>query len=250
MPRFKLTIEYDGTNYVGWQRQTNGPSIQAALEDAAKAYCQIDAQVEGAGRTDAGVHAHGQVAHVDLTRDDPPEIVAKALNAHLRPQPISIISAEKVSERFHARFSAIERGYVYRILNRRAPAALDANHVWWIAPPLDAALMHKAAQTLIGKHDFSSFRATACQAQSPVKTLDELTVTRDGDCIIIATRARSFLHHQVRNMVGTLRLVGSGQWSVDDVATALAARDRAAGGPTAPALGLYLTHVRYPADAT
>jgi tRNA pseudouridine38-40 synthase len=250
MPRFKLTIEYDGTNYVGWQRQANGPSIQAALEEAAKAYCQIDALVEGAGRTDAGVHARGQVAHVDLTRDDPPDIVAKALNAHLRRQPISVIRAEKVSERFHARFSAIERGYVYHILNRRAPAALDANHVWWVAPPLDAARMHQAAQVLIGKHDFSSFRAAACQAESPVKTLDELTVSRDGDTVSIVARARSFLHHQVRNMVGTLRLVGSGQWSVDDVTAALAARDRSAGGPTAPPDGLYLMHVRYPADAT
>lgn len=249
MPRFKLTIEYDGTNYVGWQRQTNGPSIQAALEDAAKAYCQVDALVEGAGRTDAGVHARGQVAHVDLTRDDPPDIVAKALNAHLRPQPIAVISAEKVSAQFHARFSAIERGYLYRILNRRAPAALDANHMWWVPAPIDAERMHRAAQALVGKHDFSSFRAAACQAESPVKTLDELTVSRDGDIVSVVARARSFLHHQVRNMVGTLRLVGTGQWNADDVAAALAARDRAAGGPTAPADGLYLMQVRYPADA-
>lgn len=249
MPRFKLTIEYDGTNYVGWQRQTNGPSIQAALEDAAKAYCQVDALVEGAGRTDAGVHARGQVAHVDLTRDDPPDIVAKALNAHLRPRPIAVISAEKVSAQFHARFSAIERGYLYRILNRRAPAALDANHMWWVPAPIDAERMHRAAQALVGKHDFSSFRAAACQAESPVKTLDELTVSRDGDIVSVVARARSFLHHQVRNMVGTLRLVGTGQWNADDVAAALAARDRAAGGPTAPADGLYLMQVRYPADA-
>jgi tRNA pseudouridine38-40 synthase len=249
MPRFKLTIEYDGTKYVGWQRQTNGPSIQAALEEAAKAYCQIDALVEGAGRTDAGVHARGQVAHVDLPRDDAPDVVAKALNAHLRPQPIAVLKAEQVTEKFHARFSAIERGYVYRILNRRAPAALEANRIWWVPTPLDAARMHQAAQSLIGKHDFSSFRAAACQADSPVKTLDELAVTRDGDVISVVARARSFLHHQVRNMVGTLRLVGSGQWAVEDVAKALAACDRSAGGPTAPAEGLYLMHVRYPADA-
>ncbi len=249
MPRFKLTIEYDGTNYVGWQRQANGPSIQAALEAAAKAYCQIDALVEGAGRTDAGVHARGQVAHVNLTRDDPPDIVAKALNAHLRPQPISVLRAEKVSDKFHARFSAIERGYLYRILNRRAPAAIEANHIWWVAAPLDTAAMQRAAQILIGKHDFSSFRAAACQAESPVKTLDELAVSRDGDIISVVVRARSFLHHQVRNMVGTLRMVGTGQWAVEDVAAALHARDRSAGGPTAPAEGLYLMHVRYPADA-
>jgi tRNA pseudouridine38-40 synthase len=249
MPRFKLIIEYDGTNYVGWQRQTNGPSIQAALEDAAKAYCQIDALVEGAGRTDAGVHARGQVAHVDLPRNDAPDVVAKALNAHLRPRPIAVLKAEEVSERFHARFSAIERGYVYRILNRRAPAALDAHRIWWVPSPLDAARMHEAAQSLVGKHDFSSFRAAACQADSPVKTLDELAVTRDGDVISVVARARSFLHHQVRNMVGTLRLVGAGQWAVEDVAEALAARARSSGGPTAPAEGLYLMHVRYPDGA-
>src|SRR5262249_20192112 len=162
------------------------------------------------------------------------------------PQPIVVLRAEAVSEKFHARFSAVERGYVYRILNRRAPAALEASRIWWVPTPLDAARMHEAAQSLIGKHDFSSFRAAACQAESPVKTLDELAVTRDGDVISVAARARSFLHHQVRNMVGTLRLVGSGQWAVEDVAKALAARDRSAGGPTAPAEGLYLMHVRYP----
>jgi len=248
MPRFKLTIEYDGTNYVGWQRQANGPSIQEALENAARAYCQVDTLVQGAGRTDAGVHARGQVAHVDLPRDDSPDVVAKALNAHLRPHPIVVLAAEQVSERFHARFSAIERGYVYRILNRRAPAALDVNKVWWVPSLLDASAMHRAAQSLIGNHDFTTFRAVACQAESPVKTLDEITVTRSGEVIAVAVRARSFLHHQVRNIVGTLRLVGAGQWAEEDVAKALAARDRTAGGPTAPADGLYLMYVRYPDD--
>jgi tRNA pseudouridine38-40 synthase len=245
MPRYKLTIEYDGTAYVGWQRQENGPSIQAALEDAVRAYCQVDAPVHGAGRTDAGVHARGQVAHVDLPRDDDPRVVANAINAHLRPQPIAVLTAERVSADFHARFSATERGYRYLILNRRAPAALDAHQVWWVPAPLDAPAMHAAAQVLVGRHDFSSFRAAQCQADSPVKTLDELRVTRDGEVIAVTARARSFLHHQVRNMVGTLRLVGEGRWTVADVATALAAADRAAGGPTAPATGLCLMHVRY-----
>jgi tRNA pseudouridine38-40 synthase len=246
MPRFKLTIEYDGTDYVGWQRQDNGPSIQAALEDAVRAYCQIDALVQGAGRTDAGVHARGQVAHVDLPREDSPAVVQNALNAHLRPQPIAILHAERIDDGFHARFSAIERGYRYLILNRRAPPALDAHHVWWVPTPLDAEDMHAAAQRLVGRHDFSSFRAAQCQADSAVKTLDALDVARDGETIMVTARARSFLHHQVRNMVGTLRLVGEARWSADDLATALAARDRGAGGPTAPASGLCLMYVRYP----
>lgn len=246
MPRFKLTLEYDGTDYVGWQRQDNGPSIQAALEEAVRAYCQVEALVQGAGRTDAGVHARGQVAHVDLPRDDAPNIVQNALNAHLRPQPISVLLAERVADDFHARFSAIERGYRYLILNRRAPPALDARQVWWVPSPLDADAMHAAAQVLVGRHDFSTFRAAQCQADSPVKTLDALDIALDGETIAVTTRARSFLHHQVRNMVGTLRLVGEGRWQKDDVAAALAARDRAAGGPAAPASGLCLMHVTYP----
>jgi tRNA pseudouridine38-40 synthase len=245
MPRFKLTIEYDGTGYVGWQRQDNGPSVQGALEDAVRGYCQVDALVQGAGRTDAGVHARGQVAHVDLPRDDAPDIVAKALNAHLRPQPIAVVEAEVVPPTFHARFSATERGYIYTILNRRAPPVMERDHVWWVATPLDARAMHDAAQVLVGRHDFTSFRAAACQAESPVKTLDELNVTRDGDTIRIATRARSFLHHQVRNMAGALRAVGDGRWTRDDLMRILAARDRSAGGVTAPAAGLCLMHVRY-----
>jgi len=245
MPRFKLTIEYDGTPFVGWQRQDNGPSVQAALEAAVRGYCQVDTLVQGAGRTDAGVHALGQVAHVDLPRDDREEVVANALNAHLRPHPVAVLKAEKVDDEFHARFSAKERGYVYRIVNRRAPAVLQINKVWWVSTPLDAAAMHEAAQVFVGKHDFSSFRAAECQAESPVKTLDEIAVARDGDLISITTRGRSFLHHQVRNFVGTLKYVGEGKWNAADVKRVLEARDRSAAGPTAPPDGLYLTHVRY-----
>jgi tRNA pseudouridine38-40 synthase len=245
MPRFKLTIEYDGTPFVGWQRQDNGPSVQGALEAAVRGYCQVNALVQGAGRTDAGVHALGQVAHVDLPRDDRPEVVANALNAHLRPHPIAVLKAEKVDDDFHARFSAVERGYIYRIVNRRAPAVLEINRAWWVAVPLDAAAMHAAAQAFVGRHDFSSFRAAECQADSPVKTLDEINVSRTGDLISITTRARSFLHHQVRNFVGTLKFVGEGKWSAADVKRILEARDRSAAGPTAPPDGLYLTHVKY-----
>lgn len=245
MPRFKLTIEYDGSPFVGWQRQDNGRSVQAALEDAARGYCQAEILVHGAGRTDAGVHALGQVAHLDLPRDDRPEAVANALNAHLRPHPIAVLKAEKVADDFHARFSAIERGYLYRIVNRRAPAVLEEGHAWWVVAPLDAAAMHDAAQVLIGKHDFSSFRALTCQAKSPVRTLDEITVTRAGELISVTAQARSFLHHQVRNILGTLKFVGEGKWTKADVQRVLDARDRSIAGPTAPPDGLYLTHVKY-----
>ncbi len=245
MPRFKLTIEYDGGPFVGWQRQDNGLSVQRALEDAARSYCQGDFIVHGAGRTDAGVHALGQVAHVDLPRDDRPEVVANAFNAHLQPHPIAVLKAEKVTNDFHARFSATERGYLYRVLNRRAPAVIERGHAWWVKPPLDVAAMHDAAQVLVGRHDFTSFRATECQAESPVRTVDDIAVTRSGELINVTARARSFLHHQIRNIVGTLKLVGEGKWNKADVQRALDARDRAAGGPTAPPEGLYLTHVRY-----
>jgi tRNA pseudouridine38-40 synthase len=245
MPRFKLTIEYDGTAFVGWQRQDNGPSIQGALEAAARGYCQVDALVQGAGRTDAGVHALAQVAHVDLPRDDRPEVVANAFNAHLRPHAIAVVKAEKVDDEFHARFSARERGYLYRIANRRAPPVLETNRAWWISVPLDAEAMHDAAQALVGKHDFSSFRAAECQAESPVKTLDEIKLWRQGEMIFLTTRARSFLHHQVRNFVGTLKNVGEGKWSRADVKRILEARDRSQAGQTAPPEGLYLTHVKY-----
>jgi tRNA pseudouridine38-40 synthase len=248
MPRFKLTIEYDGTPFVGWQRQDNGPSVQAVVEAALKAYCQADIAVFTAGRTDAGVHALGQVAHADIPREDSEEVVANALNAHLRPNPVAILKAARVADDFHARFSAIERRYEYRIVNRRAPLALDRDRAWWLPMPMDARAMHAAAQELVGKHDFTSFRASECQADSPIRTLDELSVSRRGEDVVIQARARSFLHHQVRNMVGTLKHVGEGKWTASDVAAALVARDRGKAGPTAPAAGLYLTGVRYPGD--
>jgi tRNA pseudouridine38-40 synthase len=246
MPRFKLTIEYDGTKYVGWQRQDNGPSVQAALEAALKGYCQSDIIVYVAGRTDAGVHALGQVCHADIPRDDKPEIVVNALNAHLRPHPIAVVAAQRVPDDFHARFSAIARAYEYRIISRRAPLTLQRDRAWWISHELDDAAMHDAAQVLVGRHDFTSFRAIECQADSPIRTLDELSVTRQADMIFVRARARSFLHHQVRNLVGTLKWVGDGKWTRDDVKAALEARDRGKAGQTAPACGLYLIDVRYP----
>ena len=245
MPRFKLTIEYDGRPYVGWQRQANGPSVQQALEDAALAYCGVQLPVQGAGRTDSGVHATAQVAHVDIPRDDDGDRVRDALNAHLKPQPIAVLMAEQVADDFHARFSATGRQYAFHILCRRAPPALDQGRVWWLARSLDTETMHAAAQELIGHHDFSSFRAAECQANSPVKTLDRLTVQREDDLVIVEAAARSFLHHQVRNMVGTLVWVGEGKWTPADVADALAAKDRTAAGPMAPSDGLYLTGVSY-----
>lgn len=247
MTRYKLTIEYDGRPFVGWQRQTNGASVQQALEEAVRAFCGETTRVYGAGRTDAGVHASGQVAHVDIARETDGGTVRDALNAHLRPAPISVIQAQAVAQEFHARTSARQRSYLYRIVNRRAPLALDAGRAWLVQTGLDAAAMHGAAQVLVGKHDFTSFRASQCQAGSPVKTLGALEVERVGTEILFHVRARSFLHHQVRNMVGTLKLVGEGKWSAADVEAALKARDRSSGGPTAPPDGLYLTRVDYPA---
>lgn len=247
MPRFKLTIEYDGRPYVGWQRQATGPSVQEHLEDAVYAFSRERIEVAGAGRTDKGVHATGQVAHIHLQSDRFDAFrVRKAINALIRPEPIAVLEAEPVSDDFHARFSAVERRYRYEILNRRPPPALDAGRVWHVAAPLDADAMHAAAQRLVGHHDFTSFRATQCQSKSPEKTLDQLDIRREGDRIVAIARSRSFLHHQVRNMVGTLKLVGEGKWTADDVSAALAARDRASAGPTAPADGLYLTDVLYP----
>jgi tRNA pseudouridine38-40 synthase len=246
MPRYKLTIEYDGTPFVGWQRQDNGPSVQAALEAAIQKFTGENVTTVAAGRTDAGVHALGQVVHADLAKDWPAGTVRDALNFHLQPHPIAVLEAEAVPDDFHARLSAVERRYLYRILNRRALPAVDRDRVWHVPHPLDDVAMHEAAQVLVGHHDFTTFRASICQARSPVKTLDQLDVRRDGDEIRIVARARSFLHHQVRNMAGTLKLVGDGKWTRQDVAEALAARDRARGGPTAPASGLYLTGVRYP----
>ena len=245
MPRYRLVVEYDGTGIVGWQRQANGPSVQGALEEACAALVGEAVTVHGAGRTDVGVHALGQVAHVDLAREFAPETVRAALNFHLKPARIAVVASELAPQDFHARFSARERVYLYRILNRRSPPALLHNRVWFVPQRLDAGAMREAAKALVGKHDFSSFRAAICQSASPVKTLDELDVTRDGDEVRITARGRSFLHHQVRNIAGTLKLVGEGKWQPRDVARALEARDRAAAGPTAPAAGLYLVEVRY-----
>jgi len=247
VPRYKLTIEYDGAGFVGWQRQANGWSVQEALEAAIARFCGETVAVTGAGRTDAGVHASGQTAHFDLARSVPPDVVCNAINFHLRPAAISILAAEAVSDAFDARLSAVERIYRYRILNRRAPPALERGRVWHVRRPLDVAAMQEGARHLVGRHDFSSFRDALCQAKSPVKTLDALTVDRCGDEVGIEARARSFLHRQVRAIAGTLQLVGLGRWRPDDVAQALAARDRRAGGPTAPAEGLCLVAVRYPA---
>ncbi|RAU21722.1 tRNA pseudouridine(38-40) synthase TruA [Paramagnetospirillum kuznetsovii] len=245
MPRYKLLVEYDGTPFVGWQRQDNGASVQAVMEAAAAKLSGQTVAVYAAGRTDAGVHATGQVAHLDLAKDYPADTVRDALNYHMGANPVAVVTAEQVGDDFHARFSATGRSYLYRILNRRSPPALDKHRVLWVPVALDADAMHAAAQRLLGHHDFSTFRARECQAQSPMKTLDLLRVTRQGDEIRIIAEARSFLHHQVRNMVGTLQQVGLGKWSPDDVTRALEARDRKAGGPTAKADGLYLTGVRY-----
>jgi tRNA pseudouridine38-40 synthase len=245
MTRWKLTLEYDGGPFVGWQRQDNGPSVQAAVERAATAFCGETVTIFGAGRTDAGVHAAGQVAHADIAKEATADTVRDALNFHLKPDPVAVLTAEAAPADFHARFSATTRYYRYRILNRRAPPALDRGKVWHVGTPLDAAAMHGAAQLLVGKHDFTSFRAVACQADSPVKTLDALSVSAAGEEIHLLVRARSFLHHQVRNIAGTLKLVGEGRWSAGDVAAALAARDRSRAGPTAPPEGLCLMRVDY-----
>ena len=245
MPRYKLTLEYDGTPFVGWQRQENGPSVAGALAEAIERFAGERPDVSGAGRTDAGVHALGQVAHVDLEKEWDTDTVRDALNAHLRPRPIAVIAAERAAVDFHARFSATARHYRYRIVNRRADLAIEREHAWRIAKSLDAEAMHAAAQALVGHHDFTTFRSAECQAKSPEKTLDRLTVAREGEEIRIEASARSFLHHQVRSMVGSLALVGEGRWSADDLAKALAAKDRAACGPVAPAHGLYLVRVDY-----
>jgi len=245
MRRFKVTIEYDGSGFVGWQRQKNGPSVQQTVEDAIARFCGETVNVFAAGRTDAGVHALGQVAHFDIGRDADAKTVRDAINYHMKPAPVVVVNAEPVSNDFHARFSARERSYHYRITNRRAPPALQRGRTWWVPTPLDEKRMADAAQHLVGHHDFTSFRASICQAASPLKTLDALNVFRDGDEIHIEARARSFLHHQVRNMVGTLKLVGEGKRAVVDVRKALEARNRTSAGPTAPAEGLYLIEVKY-----
>lgn len=245
MPRYKLILEYDGTPFAGWQWQDGAPTVQRTLTDAVAALCGHPVKIAGAGRTDAGVHARGQVAHVDLARDWRADRVRDAINAHLRPHPIAVLSAEKVADTFDARFSAKKRHYLYRIINRRADLALERNRAWRVPRRLDTEAMHEAAQRLIGKHDFTTFRAAECQAKSPVKTLDQLDVARRDDEVLIETSARSFLHNQVRSMVGSLVLVGDGKWSAGDLAAALAARDRAACGAVAPPDGLYLMRVDY-----
>jgi len=247
--RYKLTLEYDGGPFVGWQSQAEGLAVQDVVEEAVFRFAGERVTVYGAGRTDAGVHALAQVAHVDIEKEAAPFRIAEALNFHLKPHPVAVLDCAAAAPAFHARFSAIERRYRYRIVNRRAPLTLDKGRAWRVSVALDAAAMHEAAQLLVGKHDFSSFRAADCQADSPLKTLDALDVSRYGEEIEVTARARSFLHHQVRNMVGTLKLVGEGKWTARDVKKALEARDRAAAGPTAPAEGLYLVGVRYPAPA-
>ena len=245
MPRYKLVIEYDGAPFVGWQVQDNGLSVQGVLTAAIAAFSGETVAVQGAGRTDAGVHATAQVAHVDLAKTWDTDTVRDAVNAHLRPHPVAVRSAEAVAADFDARFSATKRHYLYRIINRRADLALERRRAWRIGRPLDAVAMQVAAQRLVGRHDFTTFRAAECQAKSPVKTLDRLDVEHDGEDIRIHASARSFLHTQVRSMVGSLALVGEGRWSGDDLARALAARDRAACGPVAPPDGLYLVRVDY-----
>ena len=244
--RHALLVEYDGTPFVGWQHQANGLSVQQVLEEAVKRLTGESARVQGAGRTDAGVHALGQVAHVDLSREWPAHRLRAGLNFHLKSHPVVVRAAAIAPADFHARFSATARHYLYRILNRAAPPALEKNRVWHVPQVLDAGIMHEAAQALVGRHDFTTFRASQCQAASPVKTLSAISVSRAGEEIHIRVSARSFLHNQVRSIAGSLKLVGQGKWTAGDLRAALQARDRAACGPVAPPQGLYLVQVDYP----
>jgi tRNA pseudouridine38-40 synthase len=245
MPRYKLIVEYDGRPFAGWQIQADQLTVQGVLTAAVESLSGEKILVQGAGRTDAGVHAQAQVAHVDLAKAWDTDTVRDALNAHLRPHPIAVLAAERVADDFNARTSAIRRRYLYRIVNRRADLTLDAGRAWRVPRPLDTGAMHKATQVLVGKHDFTTFRSTECQAKSPVKTLDGLAVGRDGDEVQVTAVARSFLHNQVRSMVGSLVCVGEGKWKTDDLRKALDARDRSACGPVAPPDGLYLMQVDY-----
>ncbi|HEY3696391.1 tRNA pseudouridine(38-40) synthase TruA [Phenylobacterium sp.] len=245
MPRYRLVVEYDGGPYNGFQAQADQPSVQGALERAVAAFCGETVRIHAAGRTDSGVHATGQCVHVDLTRDWPAETVRQALNAHLGREPISVLAAAVAPAGWHARFSARERRYLYRILNRPSPPGLDRGRVWHVRRALDAAAMHAAAQALVGLHDFTTFRDVRCQSKSPVKTLDSVSVAREGDEVRLTFAARSFLHRQVRSMTGSLVEVGLGRWTAADLEAALEARDRDACGTVAPAQGLYLTGVGY-----
>jgi tRNA pseudouridine38-40 synthase len=248
LTRFALTIEFDGGPFMGLQRQPHGPSVQQAVEEAVTAVTGEQVTMHSAGRTDAGVHALAMRSHVEIAKPLTPFRLMEALNAKLRPDPIAVIACEKVPDDWHARFSCIGRRYLYRIVNRRAPLTLERGRAWHVARPLDAQAMHRAAQALVGRHDFTTFRSAHCQAKDPVKTLDRLDVRREGDLVLIEAAARSFLHHQVRSMVGTLALVGLGQWSEPQVAEALAARDRQALGLNAPPDGLYFVAAAYPGE--
>ncbi|MCZ2327992.1 tRNA pseudouridine(38-40) synthase TruA [Bartonella sp. F02] len=247
MPRFKLTLEYDGSNYAGWQRQAQLRTIQGAIEQAIFHFSGQQLTITTAGRTDAGVHATGQVAHIDFSKNWPSNTVRDALNAHLRQQneDISILNVQNVPESFDARFSATKRYYLFKILNRRSPPALNAKRVWWVPKPLNAEAMHEAAQKLVGRHDFTTFRSAHCQAKSPIRTLECLDVQREGEEILLYARARSFLHHQIRSFAGSLMEVGIGRWTIQDLENALHAKDRARCGMVAPPSGLYLTKVDY-----
>ena len=245
MPRYRLLVEYDGRPFHGFQAQADLPSVQGSLERAVKKFCGEEIRVSAAGRTDTGVHATGQVVHVDLSKDWPADTVRNALNFHLMPDPVSVLAADVAVGDWHSRFSATGRRYLYRILNRLSPPALDQGRVWHVKKPLDAQAMHEAAQVLVGHHDFTTFRDLACQAKSPMKTLDVANVRRAGDEVLLEFASRSFLHRQVRSMTGTLAEVGVGRWTKADVKAALDARDRRACGPVAPAEGLYLTAVEY-----
>ncbi|MFM9978539.1 MAG: tRNA pseudouridine(38-40) synthase TruA [Sphingomonadaceae bacterium] len=245
MTRFRLTVEFDGRPFMGWQRQTHGPSVQGAIEDAAGAVLGESTALHAAGRTDAGVHGLAMVAHVDIAKPITPFRLMEALNARLRPAPVAIVECAIVADRFHARFSCVARHYEYRIVNRRAPLTFERGLAWRLSPALDAEAMHAAAAQLVGRHDFTTFRSVHCQAESPLRTLDRLDVARSGNRIVIRASARSFLHHQVRSMVGCLALVGQGKWTAADLKAALEARDRGALGLNAPPDGLFFVRADY-----
>jgi tRNA pseudouridine38-40 synthase len=248
MNRWKITVEYDGSGFSGWQKQPDAISVQQTLEQAVEKLSGEVVTLHTAGRTDAGVHARAQVAHFDMTKEFPDHVIRDALNFHIRPHKIAVLKVEQVDEAFHARFGALGRSYRYRIINRRAPLALEYGHAWHVMRPLNVTAMQTAAALLLGSHDFSTFRAQFCQAKSPFKTLDQLDITQSGEEIVIHTAARSFLYHQVRNMVGTLSLVGSGRWTLANFKSAFEERDRTKGGPTAPPQGLCFWGVTYPGD--